>query len=126
MRSAFLSGFFLALCFVLPSHAQTESTSGKVFWRGEVDNKVQLTIRNLSLEQRTVEGSPKPDGNFSFTAALPQVPVKVDVNRKEGRSKAITVLQQPSSENNYTAIIEIYDDDGGADDYLLEIFWQVG
>ena len=125
MKPGMLAALLLALFAVSSVTAQTEATTGKVFWKGVVDNKVQLIIRDVTLEQRTVEGGEKPPGNYSFTAPLPQQGVTVDVNRREGRSKKISVIQQPSAANNFTAIVEIFDDDGGADDYLLEIFWQI-
>lgn len=124
MRSTSLAALLFALFAVSSAQAQTETTSGKVFWKGEVDNKVQLVIRGLTLDQRTVEGDEKPAGNHSFTAPLPQQAVTVGVNRREGRNK-VSVIQQPTADNNFTAIVEIHDDDGGSRDYLLEIFWQV-
>jgi hypothetical protein len=33
------------------------------------------------------------------------------------------VLQQPSRENDYTAVIQVFDPDGGADNYDLEVSW---
>jgi hypothetical protein len=113
----------LALFAVSSLYAQSGSASGKVFWRGSVDNKVHLTIKGDTLEQKTVEGAEKPAGTFSFTAPLPEQPVTVQVTRKEGRSKKIKVIQQPTADNDFTAVIEIHDDGGGARDYVLEIFW---
>lgn len=124
MKTALLLAFFCALILVSPSQAQESSTSGKVYWYGSVDNKVHLTIRGDTLEQKAVEGNEGEPGRFSFTAPLPQSGVTVGVNRLEGRSNKITVVQQPSAGNNFTAIVEIHDDAGGARDYLLEIFWQ--
>jgi hypothetical protein len=36
----------------------------------------------------------------------------------------VAVVQQPSAENDFTAIVEITDEKGGSDDYLLDITWQ--
>ena len=69
-RLLFTLSFFLFL-FVTDSNAQSETTSGKVFWRGRVDSKVHLVIRGNSLEQKTVEGAENESGKFSFTAPLP-------------------------------------------------------
>lgn len=125
MRSGLLAAICLALFAISSADAQTAATSGKVFWKGEVDNKVHLVIRGTTLEQRTVEGDEKVPGNYSFTTPLPDQAVKVDVTRREGRNK-VTVIQQPSAENDYTAIVEIHDESGGSREYLLEIFWQIG
>ncbi len=125
MRSHLLIALLFALFAVSAAHAQAEPASaGKVFWRGSVDNKVHLVIRGDSLEQKTVEGAEKQAGTFSFTTPLPQEAVTVGVLRKEGRSKKIKVIQQPTADNEFTAIVEVHDDGGGARDYILEIFWQ--
>lgn len=99
------------------------STTGRAFWRGTVDKEVQLIIKASNIETRLISGNPNPGGDFSFTSALPTRNVKVEVNKKEGRGK-VRVLQQPNRNNDYTAIIQIYDEGGGAREYQLEIFWQ--
>lgn len=104
--------------------AAAQDASGKVFWRGNVDDKLHLVIRGTTLEHRTVSGQAQPDGLFSFTAPLPQQTVTVTVPRFEGRSKKITVVQQPTAENQFTAIVEIVDEGSGARDYFLEIAWR--
>jgi len=124
MKPLLLIALLFALFAVSSAQAQSESTSGKVFWRGSVDNKVHLTIKGDTLEQKAVEGTETAAGTFSFTAPLPEQAVTVGVTRKEGRSKKIKVIQQPTADNDFTAIIEIHDNGGGARDYVLEIFWQ--
>lgn len=104
--------------------AQTSSSGGKAFWRGTVDDRVHLIVRKDQIETRTVSGRPYPEQVFSFTNPLPEQPVTVKVIRQKGRSKKITVIEQPTDKNNYTAVIEIYDDAGGAREYVLEIVWQ--
>lgn len=96
--------------------------SGRAYWRGIVDKQVQLVIRNRSIETQTIEGRAYPAGRFSFTAALPTRNISVDVDKKSGRGD-VRVIQQPSRENNYVAIIQINDNDSGAKEYQLEINW---
>jgi hypothetical protein len=112
------------LLFLLAVDSYAQEAAGKVFWRGMVDDKVHLVIRGDKLEQRIVSGQAQGDGNFSFTARLPEHAVTVSVPRFEGRSKKVTVLQQPTAENQFTAIVEIHDEGGGARDYFLEIAWR--
>ena len=97
--------------------------SGRAYWRGMVDNRVQLEIRGLNLVTRSVEGRDYGSGTFSFTSGLPRRNVSVDVIKKSGRGN-VRVIQQPRRDNDYTAIIEIHDNDGGARDYQLEIVWR--
>ncbi len=96
---------------------------GRVFWRGKVDNEVQLVIRDLNLQVKTISGQSYPPGTFSFTSRLQKDnSLRVDVKKDEGRGNA-RVIQQPNIQNNYTTIIQILDTDKGARDYALEIFW---
>ena len=97
--------------------------SGRAYWRGTVDDVVQLEIRGRDVNARNVSGRFYNNGTFSFTAALPTRNVTVGVNKRSGRG-TVEVIQQPRRDNDYTAIIEIRDRDGGARDYQLEIFWQ--
>ena len=124
MRKALLTLPVLLALFSLDAAAQSQETLGKVFWRGMVDDKLHLVIRGDKIEHKTVSGGTQPDGFFSFTAALPEQAVTVNALRVEGRSKKIAVIQQPTAENEFTAIVEIHDQGGGAREYRLEISWR--
>jgi hypothetical protein len=97
--------------------------SGRAYWRGTVDDVVQLEIRGRDINVRNISGRAYNNGTFSFTAALPTRSVTVGINKRSGRGN-VEVIQQPRRDNDYTAIIEIRDRDSGARDYQLEIFWQ--
>jgi hypothetical protein len=97
---------------------------GRVFWRGQVDAEVQLVVRDLEFKVNTISGQTYPPGTHSFTSRLARDNrLTVGVKKEEGRGR-VRVIQQPSVENNYTTIVQIYDGDGGADEYLLEVFWE--
>jgi len=114
----------LALLFLAGSAAaQAERKDGRVFWKGEVDGKIQLVITGLSITSRTISGRQLAEGNHSFTAPLPRDVVTVAVRKMEGRGD-VAVVQQPSADNDFTAIVEITDERGDSDDYLLDITWQ--
>lgn len=97
--------------------------SGRAYWRGTVDDVVQLEIRGRDINVINISGRAYNNGTFSFTSALPTRNVTVGVNKRSGRGN-VEVIQQPRRDNDYTAIIEIRDRDGGARDYQLEISWQ--
>lgn len=122
MRIAIM--IFWLLSAAVLAVAQTSPAVGKAFWRGTVDDRVHLIIRKDQIEIRTVSGRAFPDAVYSFTTPLPERPVNVTVARQKGRSKKITVIQQPAKANDFTAIVEIYDDAGGAREYVLEISWK--
>ena len=97
--------------------------TGRAYWRGMVDDVVQLEIRGRSIDARAISGRAYDNGTFSFTAALPTRNVSVAVDKKQGRGN-VEVIQQPNRSNDYTTIIQIRDRDGGAKEYQLEIYWQ--
>lgn len=105
-----------------PDNNNNNRVSGRVTWRGTVDDEVQLTIRGNNVETRTISGSEFRNETFNFTSPLPNRNVTVQVNKKDGRGD-VRVLQQPSRSNNYTAVIQIQDKKGSNDRYELDIYW---
>jgi hypothetical protein len=100
-----------------------EPTTGNMEWRGFVDNRVQLVIRGRSVQERTFGGTTTDDGRAVFSSALPAEPVQVSVRRLAGRGE-VRVIQQPSAQNRYTAIVEIYDPTRGAQEHRLQVTWR--
>lgn len=96
---------------------------GRVAWRGKVDIETRLHIKANVLETRVVAGPNWGGESYNFTSPMPSRPVAVGVNRTKGRG-SVRVLQQPSLDNDFTAVIQILDPDGGAKDYELDIFWR--
>lgn len=98
-------------------------SQGRAFWRGIVDKEVHLILQRRNLETRTISGATYSNVNFSFTATMPTRNVQVEVTKKKGRG-AVRVIEQPSRDNDYSAVVQILDEDGGAKEYELEIFWR--
>jgi hypothetical protein len=96
---------------------------GRINWRGTVDDKVQLKVSTKSIETITVSGTPYADAKFDFTKPLPTTAVTLEINKKKGRG-SVRVIQQPNRQNDFTALIEIRDGDGGAREYQIEIYWR--
>lgn len=101
---------------------KTKEVLGKLHWQGSIDDEVHLIIRGGAVQVKTISGTEYYDGIFSFTSPLPSEDVQVSVSKKDGRG-TVKVIQQPSSDNNFTAIIQILDKNGGAREYELEISW---
>ncbi len=110
----------LIFCFIVEANGQN---SGKVYWNGMVDNKVHLVVRGVSVEERTIAGQAATTGAFSFTAPLPKAEIAVRAIKIDGRGTKVAVIQQPNAANEFTAIVEILDERGGAGEYLIEIEW---
>ena len=96
--------------------------SGRMTWRGRVDDDIRITIRGGSADVETIGGTPYNDSQPNFSSSLPSRRVTVSLNLRKGRGQAF-IEQQPSRDNNYSAVIRIKDPKGGADNYELEISW---
>ena len=97
--------------------------SGSLRWRGRVDDVIELEIRGDQLYERTISGQPVTDVSSRFNSFMPRRRVNVNVEKLRGRGN-VEVVEQPSSRNNFTAIIRLRDTKGGADDYEMEVYWN--
>ena len=93
---------------------------GRMTWRGHVDDYVELNIQGSRVRSREREGSQTLNEQVSFSNPLPRADVAVSVRKRDGRGR-VSVVQQPNRSNNYTAIVKIDDERGGADDYEIEM-----
>jgi hypothetical protein len=96
--------------------------SGRMTWRGRVDDDVRITIRGGTADVETIGGTAYYDGQPNFTASLPPRRVTVRLTSKRGRGE-IYIEQQPSRENNFAVVVRIKDPKGGASDYEFELQW---
>ena len=95
---------------------------GSMTWRGRVDDDVRIRIRGGSADVETIGGTPYYDSQPNFTNSLPNRRVTVRLTVKRGRGE-IFIEQQPSRENDFTAVVRIRDTRGGASDYEFELQW---
>ena len=98
------------------------SRSGSMSWRGRVDDDVRIRIRGGTANVETIGGTPYYDGQANFSDSLPNRRVTVRLTQQRGRG-SIVIEQQPSRENDFTAIVRIRDTRGGASDYQFTIEW---
>ncbi len=96
--------------------------AGKVFWSGKVDQSAQIKITGKQILSVDDSQNILPNVFSGLTGSLARKIVKVSVIKNKGRG-IVSVLQQPDWENDFTAIIQINDDDAGSSDYQLEISW---
>jgi len=98
---------------------------GSLEWRGYVDNRVQLVIRGRSVQERTLSGQRYNQGRaiFASSAGMPQEPVRVSVRDLTGRAD-VRVIQQPTRQNMYTTIVEIFDTARGAQEHRVQVTWR--
>jgi hypothetical protein len=96
--------------------------TGRMRWRGRVDDEVEIHLQGGSAEVRTVSGAPSTGGPGQFTTPLPAQAVNVQVTKRRGRG-SVEVVQQPARSNGFTAVVRVRDPKGGSDDYDFEVMW---
>ncbi len=97
-------------------------SSGRMTWKGRVDDDIRITVRGGTAEVETIGGSPYYNATQTFTASLPPRRVNVSVQVRKGRGE-VFIEQQPSRENNFSAVVRIRDPKGGPSDYEFELSW---
>ncbi len=91
-------------------------------WRGNVNGTVYLHIRADTVKPVVRFGRLPQEVSYEFVSPLPARQVNVQLTEREGRG-SITVTRQPSSANDYTAIVRIMDRAGGAANYSFRLVW---
>ena len=91
-------------------------------WRGRVDDDVRIRIRGGAADVETIGGTAYYDGQPNFSNSLPNRRVTVRLTQKRGRGD-VFIEQQPTRENDFTAIVRIKDSRGGASEYEFTLEW---
>jgi hypothetical protein len=98
--------------------------SGTVAWSGMVDGVEEVVISGASASVRHLSGNPPREVKASFSAPIPRSPVSVSLISANGRG-SISIVQQPSAANGYTAIVRIDDSaKGGEKRYEFTLRWS--
>ncbi|MEZ5308516.1 MAG: hypothetical protein R2684_15335 [Pyrinomonadaceae bacterium] len=97
-------------------------SAGKVTWRGRVDQTVSIKIYGEEVESIDEAGTGLSNVSHNLTGYLAARPGVVRVTKRNGRG-SVYVLEQPSEQNDYTAVIRVFDERGGDDDYEIDIEW---
>lgn len=96
--------------------------SGSVRWRGRVDQTADIIISGSDVQTQDAAGTGLSGVTFNITGYLAARPGSVTARKRNGRG-SVTVKQLPSWENDFTAIVQVFDPGGGADDYEVDINW---
>jgi hypothetical protein len=117
IRRAFVP---LVAVMLVPLAAHAQETP-LFTWSGRVDREVRLTVRG-SQASNTYENSIQSRARFRVSSALPAQDGTLRIVREAGRGD-VSVIQQPTADNGYTAIIQISDNEGGADNYRISAYY---
>jgi hypothetical protein len=108
--------FAAAVPFAL--HAQEQALGT---FNGRVDKEVRITMQGGQVSSNTLSGQ-ELRTRYRVTSPLPQQEGTVRVAVNAGRGD-VSVIQQPTAANGYTAVVRIFDRSGGADVYRLATYF---
>lgn len=91
-------------------------------WSGDVDDNLVLVLRPAGLSYRAVRGRQPMNIQSSFNG-LPRNAAMIDVEQVDGRG-SVSVVQQPSPDNGYTAMIRVVDPQSGYGHYSFDVRWR--
>lgn len=97
------------------------TATGTLLWNGRVDNRVNIVLQGNQVREVRLAG-PLSRNRHTLQGRLPRRPAVLTVNKLDGRG-TVSVIQQPSRSNDYTAIVQVFDRRRGADNYRLSISW---
>ena len=93
-------------------------------WIGNVDRDIAITIRGGRVRQQTMAGAPSKSVQSTLVSTgLPMQEHQLTLVQREGRG-TVTVTQQPTAANHYTAVIRVRDAKRGFGYYDFDIVWQ--
>lgn len=112
------------LFFLLGAFAATAVAAKERFqWKGRVDGVDEILVRGRSVRVNHLEAKPIQRQDYRFSDPLPAHAVEVELGVVEGRG-TVRLMEQPSERNDFTAVVRIEDDGGGASDYEFELVWD--
>jgi hypothetical protein len=123
MQSRITQSALLSLSLVVGATSALSAQAQLFEWRGRVDGEVRIFVRGDDVWTQEVRGRRNQRGQARLARALPSRPGQVRVQLVDGRGDA-RVIQQPSSRNNYTAVVQVRDDGGRADRHRVVAYWQ--
>jgi BON domain len=98
---------------------------GTIAWSGMVDGVAEIVITGGSASVRSVSGEAPREVKSSFSAPVPRAPMAVNLISTAGRG-AISLAQQPTPNNGYTAIVRVDDSaKGGFQRYEFTLRWTL-
>lgn len=113
----------LSLALVVGATSALSAQEQLFEWSGRVDGETRVFMRGNDVWTQDVSGRDNRRGRARVSRALPTRAGQVRVQMLDGRGD-VRVIQQPSSRNNYTAVVQLRDDGRRADRYRIAAYWQ--
>ena len=92
-------------------------------WSGSADGELRIEWRGADVMTRTVTGETAREVHSSVTTSLPARESRVELVVREGRGD-VSITQQPTSANGYTALFRVRDPQTGFGHYDFDVNWR--
>ena len=103
-----------------------QARRGRFDLRLIVDGESEFFLRDEQIQFRVISGRPPKDEGSEYSQPIPRSALReFRVSREEGRGR-VTVLEQPSPRNGFTAKLRISDPKRGEDQYHVRVQWERG
>jgi hypothetical protein len=115
---------FAAVALVSAAPMATAQQGMQLFeWSGQVDREVQIVMRGTDVRTQNIGASEPGRARARALTALPRQDGRLTLQVASGRGN-VNVVQQPTSQNGYTAIIRVEDPGNGAATYRILGYWE--
>lgn len=123
-RDSLLAALPLLLaCLLPPSAALAQAPAGGLLrWRGTVEREVVLEVRGDRITRVGRDAGDARSDRVEASAPLPRETCLVYARGIRGRA-LVSVDEQPSRANGYTASVLVYNERGSPEDIELELVW---
>jgi len=91
-----------------PQPSTYPASSGHFHWSGIVDGLDNILARGSTVSIVHLQSAPIQQGTYDMPSPLPNAEVNVTLTKIRGRGN-ISLLEQPSAANNYTAVVQVDD-----------------
>jgi hypothetical protein len=96
--------------------------SSALRWSGEVDSEIEIRIRGNSVTYRTLSGNTLRSARIEGPRGIPRANGQIVIDHEMGRG-SVSVIEQPSARNDYTAVIRVHDPRSGYGRYEFDVRW---
>jgi hypothetical protein len=98
------------------------ASAGEMTWSGTVDQETLVVVDRRRAVARTVRGQPVAGDRASFSSSMPRNAM-VQLADVQGRGR-VELVEQPSRNNGYAAVVRITDSQSGAGNYAFRLVWD--
>jgi hypothetical protein len=114
----------VAAAVISTAAASSEAAAGSVEVTAQVDGTVDILVSGNQVRYDVRAGQPVMRESATFTGPMPSAAMSsVTVTKLGGRGN-VSLFDQPSPANGFTARIRVEDPRGGADTYRVRLDWK--